>query len=81
MPTVLLDESRRPRAARQGLQPDRAAAREEVEEVAAREFGRQDVEQRLAHAILRRTNRVRLRHLKIAPAKFSACNSHFSRGV
>ena len=66
MLAALLDEGRGRRAAREGLESDRPRTREEVEEVAARDLGLDDVENRLPHPVLRRTDQIRLRHQNLA---------------
>ena len=50
----LLDEHHLAGAARQGLEPERARAREQVEAAGARDAMLQPVEQRLAHPVGRR---------------------------
>ena len=79
MATVRLDKGHRTRSARERLQSDRAGTGEEVKEVAARDFELDDVEDGFADAVLSRTDRVRLRHLEVAPSELAACDPHFFR--
>ena len=61
---------------RERLYADCAGPREEVEEVRSRDLELDHVEESLAHAVLRRTYRVRLRDLQVASAELSASNPH-----
>lgn len=79
VPAVHLDEGRGRSAAAQGLESDRARPREEIEELRAADLALDDVEDAFANPVLRRTDRVRVRHLQNPPAKLSAGNPHESK--
>lgn len=76
VPAVHLDERRGRSAAAQGLESDRTRTREEIEELRAADLALDDVEDAFADTVLRRTDRVRVRHLQNPPAKLSAGNPH-----
>jgi hypothetical protein len=60
----------------QRLEPDRAGPGEHVKEPGLAYLVLDYLEKRLAHAILRGTDRIGLRHLQNAPAELAAGDSH-----